>query len=330
MIMIRLEPYTANYQSLWNELVARSKNGTFLIDRRFMDYHADRFTDCSLLFFRGSRLVACFPANLVEQEQTVYSHQGLTYGGLIMDDSVGSVEVLQMFDLLRDYYQQKWNVKRIIYKPIPYIYHQQAAEEPLYALFRNGASLIARGLSTSVNLTQPIPLQARRRSGVRKGIEHRLVIKETTDRQDFQDFWDVVNTGLQDRHGVKPVHSVDEMLLLNSRFPDNIRLFVERDEDGELVAGAWLFITDHVVHVQYMATSNTGRTIGALDYLIATLIEKRPWLTLTNGQPLEKVPVFFDFGISTESSGHNLNEGLIFQKEGFGARGVCYDFWELS
>ncbi len=329
MIMIRLEPYTSDFQSQWNELVTRSKNGTFLLDRRFMDYHSHRFTDCSLLFFRGSRLVACLPANYVQSEQTVYSHQGLTYGGLIMDDSVGSVEVMQMFSLFRDYYRNTLGATRMIYKPTPYIYHRQASEEPLYALFRNDASLVARGLSTSVNLSQPIPLQARRRSGVRKGIEHRLVITETTDRKDYQEFWDVVNTGLQDRHGVKPVHSVDEMLLLNSRFPNNIRLFVEHDEGGELVAGAWLFITDCVVHVQYMATSNPGRQIGALDYLIATLIEKRPWMILPDGQPLKKAPVFFDFGISTESSGHNLNEGLIFQKEGFGARGICYDFWQL-
>ena len=193
MIMIRLEPYTSDFQSQWNELVTRSKNGTFLLDRRFMDYHSHRFTDCSLLFFRGSRLVACLPANYVQSEQTVYSHQGLTYGGLIMDDSVGSVEVMQMFSLFRDDYRNTLGATRMIYIQTPYISHRQASEEPLYALFRNDASLVARGLSTSVNLSQPIPLQARRRSGVRKGIEHRLVITETTDRKDYQEFWDVVN-----------------------------------------------------------------------------------------------------------------------------------------
>lgn len=330
MTMIRLEPYTPDWQQAWNELVAQSRNGTFLIDRRFMDYHAYRFTDCSLLFFRSSRLVACLPANYVASEETVYSHQGLTYGGLIMDDSVGASEVLQMFTLLRDYYKKTLGAKQLIYKPIPYIYGKQGSEEPLYALFRNGANLVARGLSTAVNLLQPIPLQARRRSGVRKGTEQSLKITETTSREDFQEFWDVVNKGLQDRHGVKPVHSVDEMLLLTGRFPNNIRLFIEHDTAGELVAGAWLFITDTVVHVQYMATSNAGRQMGALDLLIATLIEQRPWNILPDGKVLNPTPIFFDFGISTESSGHNLNEGLIFQKEGFGARGICYDFWEMT
>ena len=34
---------------------------------------------------------------------------------------------------------------------------------------------------------------------------------------------------------------------------------------------------------------------------------------------------YFDFGKSTERHGEYLNEQLIFQKEGFGGRAVCYD-----
>ena len=39
---------------------------------------------------------------------------------------------------------------------------------------------------------------------------------------------------------------------------------------------------------------------------------------------------FLDFGISTEDDGHYLNTSLIFQKEGFGGRGVCYDKYEWN
>ena len=38
---------------------------------------------------------------------------------------------------------------------------------------------------------------------------------------------------------------------------------------------------------------------------------------------------YFDFGRSTENpDGSGLNEPLVFQKEGFGARGLCYDIYE--
>jgi lipid II:glycine glycyltransferase (peptidoglycan interpeptide bridge formation enzyme) len=36
-----------------------------------------------------------------------------------------------------------------------------------------------------------------------------------------------------------------------------------------------------------------------------------------------------DFGISTELDGRQLNAGLIDYKEGFGARAVNYDFYEM-
>ena len=39
---------------------------------------------------------------------------------------------------------------------------------------------------------------------------------------------------------------------------------------------------------------------------------------------------YFDFGISTEHGGQMLNEGLLFQKEGFGGRAVVYDTYEME
>lgn len=39
---------------------------------------------------------------------------------------------------------------------------------------------------------------------------------------------------------------------------------------------------------------------------------------------------YFDFGISNENNGRFLNRGLIAQKEGFGARTIVHDFYELS
>ena len=44
--------YTPEKADEWNRFVAQSKNGTFLFDRRYMDYHADRFQDHSLMFYR--------------------------------------------------------------------------------------------------------------------------------------------------------------------------------------------------------------------------------------------------------------------------------------
>ena len=43
--MIQVARYDKSQETEWNSFVGRSKNGTFLFNRGFMDYHADRFTD---------------------------------------------------------------------------------------------------------------------------------------------------------------------------------------------------------------------------------------------------------------------------------------------
>jgi len=86
-----------------------------------------------------------------------------------------------------------------------------------------------------------------------------------------------------------------------------------------LLAGALVYDFGHVAHTQYLASSDEGREFGALDFLLANLLDT----VYANRR-------YFSFGISTEQEGRYLNEGLIFQKEGFGGRAVVHDFYELE
>jgi hypothetical protein len=72
-----IQRYTPALRDTWDAFISASRNGTFLLQRGFMDYHADRFTDHSLLFFRDEKLIALLPAE--EREGTLTSHGGLTY-----------------------------------------------------------------------------------------------------------------------------------------------------------------------------------------------------------------------------------------------------------
>ena len=47
MDTISIEHYTTGHKAEWDDFVARSRNGTFLLQRGYMDYHSDRFRDCS-------------------------------------------------------------------------------------------------------------------------------------------------------------------------------------------------------------------------------------------------------------------------------------------
>ena len=76
---ITTENYKAEKKQVWDEFIDNSKNGTFMLKRDYMDYHADRFKDFSLMFYEDDKLIAVMPASLHGNE--VRSHGGLTYGG---------------------------------------------------------------------------------------------------------------------------------------------------------------------------------------------------------------------------------------------------------
>lgn len=323
-------PYSINKREAWNRFVQESKQGTFLIDRNFMDYHADRFFDCSLLVYgddvaesdvTDDSLIALFPANWREEEKTVYSHQGLTYGGLITKSSITQTEVMQIMQKILMYYEGYLGAKAMVYKPIPYIYSRVPAQEDLYALFRAGGQLENRSVATVVSTAHPLNMRTLRIRQAKKALEHGFYIEriKDADSQSLAEYWSILESVLMEYHQAKPVHTLEEIALLMHRFPKQIKLFVVRNTDRQIVSGIVVFETDLVAHVQYIASAAEGRKYGALDLLLRHLCNEK-----------YKDKDYVDFGTSTENGGHVLNEGLIFQKEGFGGRAVCYDAYRVE
>ncbi len=312
--------YTNQVASEWDAFVRESKNGTFLLQRNFMDYHSDRFADCSLMIYDGDVLQAVFPANFDAASRTVHSHEGLTYGGLVMDCELTQTQVLEIMHDICLWYLDYLQATRLVYKPIPYIYSTLPAEEDLYVLFRMGARLKARGASSVVALDNPLRMRKLRLRGAKRAIDNDLYIDRMNDGDwaTLSEYWTLLSEVLMEHHGVKPVHTFEEMQMLMSRFPQEIRLFLVRRE-RRIVAGCVVFVMKCVAHVQYIAAGAEGRELGALDLLFRHLINER-----------FKQMNYLDFGISTENDGAILNAGLIFQKEGFGARSVCYDKYEVD
>ncbi len=307
-----------------------SKQGTFLLNRNFMDYHADRFFDCSLLVYKDDAdeveenydsLMAVFPANWKEEEKTVYSHSGLTYAGLLTKTDTTQAEVLQIMQKILLYFEHYLGAQTLVYKPIPYIYSSVPSEEDLYALFRAGAQLQARCVATVVSMANPLNMRTLRLRQAKKALEHGFYIEriKDSDEEGIGEYWTVLGDVLRDYHQAQPVHSVEEIILLMTRFPKEIKLYVVKNTDAKIVAGVVVFETETVAHVQYIASAADGRKYGALDLLLRHLCGEK-----------YKDKEYIDFGISTEREGLYLNEGLIFQKEGFGGRAVCYDTYHVD
>lgn len=307
----KLVVYSSSLKGIWDQIVKKSKNGNFLFYRDYMDYHKDRFDEQSLVIYENEKAQAVFPCN--RSDDTIISHSGLTYAGLIYDRDMHSIDVLNIFKLLLDYYS-KLGAKKILYKAIPSVFNNYPAEEDLYALFRFGAYLYRRDLSSVIKLDDRILFSDSRKCTIRKAIKLNVEVMEWEGIKEFHNLLSEVLS----KFGASPVHSSDELSILMDRFPGNIRLF-GAFLDKRLLAGTVVYDFGHIVHTQYMASSNEGRKNGALDFLLSYLIED-----------IFKKKSYFSFGVSTEDEGNYLNKGLIFQKEGFGGRGISHDFYKID
>ena len=309
----RIERYSPGKEAEWNSFVDSSRNGTFLHKRGYIDYHAHRFADHSLMFYRDKELVAILPAHI--KDETFCSHNGLTYGGLLLTNSATTDAVLSLFNILQNYLLENTSATSIIYRPTPHIYHSYPCEEDLYALFRNGAVLTERKVSSAIQLENPILIGGRRKLTAKA--KSSLYIIEDGD---FAAFWSILGERLQDKYNALPVHSIEEITLLKNRFPENIKLYYVANDKSDILGGVVLFITKNVVHMQYSATTAEGRRISALDYLYEELIYNR----------FACKKEYFDFGTSVEEGGRYLNSGLIAYKERMGGRAVVYDTYAID
>lgn len=306
--------YSPEEKEKWNAFLDKAKNPLFMFHRDYMEYHSDRFKDHSLMFYRKGELAALFPAN--ERGEMLQSHGGLTCGGLILGTKGSQRMVDDCIRKLTEYAGRE-GFRSILYKTIPHIYHLQPAEEDIYALYRQGAALTYVSASTVIDLRAPIKMTKGRKAQISRARREGVIVKRLVTKEEYATFMKLENNVLKSRHGVRAVHSADEMHLLYTRFPGQICL-LGAFLDENLIAGTILFVYDQAVHTQYMAASDTAREIGALDLTIATAIEQ-----------YSESKLWFDFGTSTEGDGTYLNEGLISQKEGFGGRTNVYEQWKI-
>ncbi len=303
--------YEPKYKALWDNFVINARNAHFFFKRDYMEYHADRFNDHSLMVYEGENLIALFPANL--KNDIVYSHQGLTFGGLIISDDVKTLRMYNILKYLIDFLKSK-SIKELVYKAMPHIYHRRPSEDDVWALNKLGAELLKRDITSIIRLEDVIKFTKGRRGCIKKAKQEGLVVRESND---LKTFFSMMESLLEEKYDAVPVHNVAEMQLLQGRFPENIKLFAAY-KDELMLAGVLVYETDLVAKTQYISSTEAGRQLGAVDLIIDYLISD-----------CYKTKLFFDFGTSTDNSALGFNEMLIAQKESFGARSVVVDVYRL-
>jgi Acetyltransferase (GNAT) domain len=313
---VRADPFTEAAAGRWDELVDRAPMATFLHSRRFLSYHGDRLVDASLVLVdERDHLRAVLPAALDPAvPERVVSHPGATFGGVVHDGTLDAAGVRAALAASVSEYASR-GLTVLVYKPVPHIYHRSPSADDIWALNDLGGSRSECSLSTTIDLDARLPPSGRRRRSRKKASTVGVAVDEGIT---LAEFWPLLESVLAQRHGARPVHTIEEIEELQRRFPEGIRM-IAASLGTELVAGAVLFVTARVTHLQYMAASDEGMRAGAMDIVLERGIECAA----------EDGTRYFDFGTSMEDGGQGLQTSLQTFKASFGGGGVIHERYEL-
>jgi len=301
----------------WDAFVVGSVNGTIFHTRRFLSYHpAERFWDESLVFRRESEIFAVLPAvrGTWDGRDTLWSHRGASYGGLVYREGLGINSAYELVDeLIKHARQQK--IQRIVLTLPPIIYNRRLSNYVDFALIRHGFQYLKREVSSVVSLEDNIDLNVAKfkqpnRTAFRKAQKLGVVVRES---QDYATFYEILKKNLKIRHGVQPTHTLDELLKLQKLFPDTIFLFGAFVGE-EMVAGVVMFDCNPQVSLAFYISHNEERQeFRGVNVLFYEIIQRC----------IAKGFKFLDFGIFTVNMEPNF--GLARFKEGFGSSGILRD-----
>lgn len=305
-----ITPYDDRYQTLWDDFLKRSQGGTVMHSRRFLGYHGDRFHDESLCVWTdpGVRLKAVIPlSRSPAAADVVVSHGGSTFGGLIEDaiDPAARAALLSSIaqHLLDHGYRQ------LIYKPAPAIFGQQFDESDLRLLLHVG-TVRRSDLWNFIRLDHPHAMSAKRRSAIKAAARKGVTVRKAETDADWLSFHELLKANLAERHDTAPVHSRDEMLSLRTRIAGENELWLAVGPDNQILAGTWCFAYNHhTLHTQYIASNADGRQLGAVDCLLAGVVDD----AAARGMRI------LSFGINTLHDGFRINGNLLKQKLRFGS-----------
>jgi len=297
----KIVKYHPDYYSIWNEFVQNSGQATFLHHRDYMDYHAERFADFSLLIFKDEKLVALLPAHQIDKQ--VFSHKGLTYGGLLFYPNFRIAYKIEVYDALLNYLYIE-GIEKLFVKSIPSFFTKEKDESHVYIFHHLQADFLEVKPFFVLETKRGMQLNKDRKKHLKKLQKHDFVLSD--DLSHLADYWQIVTNNLAQKHQTKPVHSLTEISRLISAFPKQIKLhtlFLQ----GKMVSGALLFLVNDTVHFQYIHSSTNANSRQGVDWLIWQIVN-------------QYIPdcQFVSFGSSAKGN-NGLDTGLAYWKESFGA-----------
>ena len=301
----------------WENFVANANNGTLFHERKFLGYHPQgRFSDHSLILEKKGRLKALFPAVAIQQEgqAVLVSHQGSSYGGLVVNQDLSFRESYDFIELLLNYAREA-GFRKIQMTLPPAIYQRRVSNYLDFSLIKHGFIYKKRDVSSMLTIEDSPErnlqlFRSTHRTAVRKALKQGVTV---TGSEDWSAFYAMLQENLKIRHNVQPTHTLDELLQLKKLYPERIQLQAAFWE-GQMIAGVVNFsVNRDVVLAFYISHKEAFQHLRAVNLLFYEIIK---WCHKTGYR-------YLDFGIFTVNMEPNFGLGRF--KENFGASGVFRD-----
>ena len=312
---IRFEALGAHNEKDWDALVEGAPNGHLMARSGFFRYHADRFEDASLFIRRGRRPLGVLPANRVGE--TLWSHQGVSFGGLILHPRTHFNHVEAAVSALLEHLRSG-GIKSLMYRPAPHPYQVFPREEDVFFLEQAGARRVDTKLHSMILCGEPTALTAKTwNHTVKRSREAGLTVRAGGDA-DLPAVWALVEAALE-RHSQRAVHSLDDLALLRQRFPDEVLFMLAESGEGELLSGQVLLRSARTLTLLYVGDAPAGREVNA-GTLLLDQVMKAP----------EHAGSWFDLGQWCDTGSRQGSDSLLQFKEAAGGRLIQRHTWQLD
>lgn len=315
---ITIHPFSDGLISdqIWDDFVRTSDNGTMFQLRKFLGYHPEgRFEDHSLYVLRNEKLFAVFPAIRQNRDGKwiLNSHGGASYGGFVYPSQCNIRDAFLMIEKLLEYARiHLFDGIQITQAPLMYAKHLSNYLD--FALIKHEFTYLKREISSIVDLRNPNAIEQEfrpeARTALKKARKSGITIKRS---EDYSAYYEILKKNLRMRHGVQPTHSLEELMDLAQRFPQDIQLWGAFLDD-RMIAGVCTFAAnDQVILAFYISHDDEFQEYRAVNLLFATIMEE----SAKHGFS------YLDFGIFTVNMDPNWGLGRF--KENFGSRGIFRD-----
>ena len=320
--MVEILKYNQNMKNEWDSFVSESFNGTLFHKRNFLSYHIDRkFNDCSLLFKKRGKIIAIIAAATLvyKNKKILSSHPGASFGGIVhknisFDDCEKIVELLESFCRKNSY-------NEIFMVQTPSIYNKNNQNELVdYVMkmfaYDDSEYYISNVLNIEKNTDGQISKIIKNKNRTVNYYEKLVKKYNLTFKwvENFDEFYPILIKN-KNRHNAKPTHSLDELKILKSRFPNCVLQLMLYTNDNP-IAGMTIFkANDKGAILFYSMFDYDYNKMQPIPHLMHYILD---WARKDG-------LVFIDYGVSHLPKADNPLEpsrSLIKFKEEFGCFGI--------